>query len=117
MLSVTPKPGNVTNEPAAVNAKLRMLPPTSSGPALTFASILPTETTYSLPVASVLISRSLLETVRNSPNFMLILSELNLKPAGTPSLNVSAARTASLPTSELSSNFMVKVPPGNNSAP
>ena len=109
MLSMTPKPGRVTKLPEAVMAKFLMLPPTSSGPALTLASILPTDTTYSDPVASVLIIRSLLETVRKLPKLIVILSELNLKPAGTPSLNVSAARTASLPASELSSNFIVNV--------
>ena len=116
MLSDTPNPGRVTKLPEAVKAKFLMLPLTSSGPALTVASILPTETTYSLPVASVLMFRFLLETVRNVPNFMLILSDLNLKPAGTPSLKVRAARTASLSLSEPSSNFIEKVFPGKRSA-
>ena len=116
-LMKTPKPGRATKLPSAVIPKLRIFPPSFSGPAFNSASIEPIETTKLLPVAVVSIRILEPETVSTSPNFMLMRSELNLNPDGTPPLNVSAARTASVFASGPSVNVIENALPGNRAAP
>ena len=116
-LSTTPKPGNVTNCPLPVKANFRILPPIFSGPALTSAPSESNFATYSSAPASLSISIPSPVTVRNEPSFISSLSDLNLKPDGTPSVNERPARTASVSASGPSVIFIEKGLPGSNSAP